>query len=455
MSTNSCSGCSSSPSPAEPTLVGWVLESPGRGTLGLIFSCLSTIFLCTWVVIHPRVDNRPIFRVLHKVSLFLKTIIAPEFIAVEGLQEWNQAQKMVKDCAGLTGERLKLVHAFYIGMLALRYRTPRGEKVIWPNQYTWLLEQGLIDWHDHAIWGLSEENIRDKSNADGTAKLLALGQVIWFVAQSTMRTAHNLPLSQLETMTLSYIPLVAITYYFWWVKPKDVTNPSVVDLPDMLLGQQMTFEAMAVSSAFDTEGMGKQDSLWTIWRLTPRVFEKEAKDKVLLEAQRKASQPAESMATRENRKKLASHENEQAIGHANESVEKLKGEYFHAKKTVVAYWDPDLYYSKILWPIICLFGASFGALHLISWHSVFPTHLEQWLWRAAALVSIFSILIFMQFEKVLLQWGGPLTIISLVSPVLYLLSRIVMIGGVVAAFRASDPAIYNTYSVSTYWIHIL
>lgn len=158
-------------------LVGWVLESPGRGTLSLILSCLTTIFLCTWVVIHARVYKHPLLRGLHKFTLFFKAIIAPEFIAIEGLQELNQAQKMVNDCAGLTEGRLKLVHAFYIGMLALRYRTPRGEKVIWPNQYTWLLEQGLIDWDNYSIWGLSEENIRDKSNADGTAKLLALGQV--------------------------------------------------------------------------------------------------------------------------------------------------------------------------------------------------------------------------------------------------------------------------------------
>lgn len=82
---------------------------------------------------------------------------------------------MVKNCSRLTGERLKLVHAFDIGMLALRYRTSRGERVIWRNQYTWLLEQGLIGWGDHALWGLSEDEIRNKSNADGQVKLLALG----------------------------------------------------------------------------------------------------------------------------------------------------------------------------------------------------------------------------------------------------------------------------------------
>ena len=455
MNLTSCSGCGSNPTPTAQPLVGWVLESPGRGTLGLIISCLFTIFLCTWVVIHPRVYNRQLVQKLHKVVLFLKTIIAPELIAVEGLQEWSQARRMVKKCAGPTGGRLKLVHAFYISMLALRYRTPRGEKVIWPNQYTWLLEQGLIDWDDHALWGLSEENIRYKSNADGTAKLLALGQVFWFVAQSIMRRAHVLPLAQLEAMTLSYVPLFAITYFYWWVKPKDVITPSVVDLPDMPPRQKMAFESMAVSSAFDTEGTGKQGSLWTIWYLTPRVFEKEAEDKALQEAKQKALLEAEQKATQKIK---------QAVTRENASGEIFKGERsaflpeeskVSAKEIVVAYWDPGLYHSKILWPVICLFGVSFGALHLISWNTVFPTDVELWLWRAAALGSIISMLVFMQFEKVILRWGGPLTMISILSPVIYLLSRVVMIGGVIAAFRASDPAIYDTYVVSTYWVHVL
>lgn len=427
--------------PTGKALVGWVLESPGRGTLHLIVTCLFTVSVCTWVVIHARVCNRPLLRLLHKFALLIKTIIAPEFIAVEGLQEWSQAQRMVKDCAGLTGGRLKLVHAFYIGMLALRYRTAQGERVIWPNQYTWLLEQGLVDWDNHTLWGLSEGNIRDKSNADGAVKLLALVQVSWFVAQSILRHAHTLPLSQLESMTLSYVPLFAVTYFFWWYKPKDILTPSIVDLPDMLPGQKTTFESMAVSNAFDHEGTAKQDSLWTIWYLTPRVFEKEAQDKALQETQRNLLQEAEQ--------KISSQEAKQVVVCGNESDQNLdeKGSAClppafqnPAKEIVLAHWDPEVYHSKILWPVICLFGASFRALHLICWNTEFPTPVELWIWRAAALASVGTMLIFMQFEKIVLRWDGLLTIVSLVSPALYLLSRIVMIGGVFAAFRASDPA---------------
>ncbi|KAL8893205.1 MAG: hypothetical protein Q9192_005498 [Flavoplaca navasiana] len=427
------------PVPSETT-VGWVEESDGRGTLGLIITCLFTIFLCTWVVIHPRVCKRPLIRVSHKIALFLKALIAPEFIAVEGLQEWSQAKGMVKECKELTGGSLKLIHAFYIGMLALRYPTPRGNRIIWPNQYTWLLRQGLISWDDHDQWGLSEENIRDKSNADGTAKLIAFGQVLWFVAQSIMWAVHHLPLAQLESMTLSYVPLFAITYLFWWIKPKDVLTPSVVELPEMSEEQRASFESMAVSHAFDDEGIGKQGSLWSIWSLTPRVFEKEAEDRSLQEA-RRLTQEAEVFTA--PRLKRATTLNEGTMAD------------YTTEETVVAHWDPEVYHSKVLWPLNCLFGASFGALHLICWDTQFPTYVELWLWRASGIASIVSMLVFMQFEKVVLRWDGTLTLLSLTSPVIYLLSRVVMMGGVIAAFRASDPKIYDTYVVSTYWVHIV
>lgn len=81
-------------------------------------------------MIYTRVYKLPLLRRLHKIALFFKTIIAPEFIAVEEFQEWSQAQKIIKNYARLTGERLKLVRAFYISMLVLKYRTSQGEKVI-------------------------------------------------------------------------------------------------------------------------------------------------------------------------------------------------------------------------------------------------------------------------------------------------------------------------------------
>jgi hypothetical protein len=392
---------------------------------------------------------------LHKFALFFKTILAPEFIAVEGLQEWAQSRRMERECTRLTQGDFKLIHALYISMLALRYRTPRGDRVIWPNQYTWLLQQHLIDWEDHASWGLSVENIRDKSKADSVAKLMALIQVSWFVAQCIMRGAHALPLSQLESMTLGYIPLFVATYFFWWDKPKDVRSPSIVELPDMSPEQRNIFESMAVSNKFDNEGMKDQVTYWNIWYLTPRVFEKEERDRVIQDARTKPAQRTAEMAAQ---RAAESHKDSPKRGEIVVGGGEIQNpedlQINMRKEIIVAHWDPHLYRSKI-WPLSCLFGVSFGALHLASWNTVFPTTAEMWLWRVSAFVSIFSMLVFMHFEKVVLHWNGLLTIVSLASVGLYFLSRILMMGEVFVALRAEDPDIYFTYEVSTYWVHLL
>lgn len=416
-------------------LVGWIPESPGRGTLNILSTCLLTIFLCTWVVIHPRIDRRKKFRLLHKLALCFKTVLAPELIAVEGAQEWTQARKTIKSCEQCTDGDLRLIQAFYVGMLGLRYRTPHGTKVIWPNQFAWLLEKRLFHWSNNADWGLTVENIKDKSNADGAAKFFALVQVGWFVVQSIIRVAHDLPLAPFESMTLAYIPLFALAYFFWWVKPKDIEVPSYVDLPAMSETEIREFESMAVSNDFDDHGANDQESLWSVFNLTPRVFEKEVRDRRRAEI------------VQHNEVWQISDIGHAGLQRAKPLSSKTKGD------TVLAHWDPDLYHSK-LWPITCLFGISFGALHMISWDGTFPTVFELWLWRAAAIASMVAMLIFMQFEKVVVRWQDPLMVVKVLSPTIYLLSRMVMLAEAIAAFRGASPAIYETYVVSNYWLHL-
>ncbi|PYI03202.1 hypothetical protein BO78DRAFT_199899 [Aspergillus sclerotiicarbonarius CBS 121057] len=432
---------------SQPALVGWTSDPSGRGTISLITTCLTTIFLCTWVVIHPRVYQNQVYATLHKFALFFKAIIAPEFIAVEGLQEWAQCRRMEADCARFSKGEFKSIHAFYISMLALRYHTPKGDRVIWPNQYTWLLEQDLIDWESHGSWGLLDDDIRDKSKSDGFAKLAALVQVSWFVTQCVARGIHHLPLSQLEAMTLGYIPLFIVTYFFWWEKPKDIRSPSIVELPAMSLEQRERFESMAVSDKFDNEGSKVQMTYWNTWYLTPRVFEKEEEDRQLQCARELASRPN---GDTEQRAWGGPHSRD--VSTSEESLLKVEDQQVQIRKqVVVAHWDPQLYRSKI-WPLTCLFGISFGALHLACWNTVFPTLVESWLWRASALISMLSMLVFMHFEKVVFRWGGPLTLISLASPALYIISRILMMGEVFAALRAEEPAIYETFNFSDSWL---
>lgn len=160
---------------------------------------------------------------------------------------------------------------------------------------------------------------------------------------------------------------------------------------------------LVLTNAFDHEGKPHQGSLSKVWLLMPRDFER------------------------------------QAIRQEATDVQKSR----FGQGRLLAHWDPEIYHSK-LWPVICLSGISFGALHLASWDVVFSTIPELWIWRVSAIISMVAMLVFMQFEKVVLRWRGPVTIICLLSAGLYLLSRV---GAVVEAFtslRGSEPAIYDT-----------
>ncbi|OTA37984.1 hypothetical protein BTJ68_02082 [Hortaea werneckii EXF-2000] len=412
MDTNSSTNITTSPSHqsnSSTELVGWQDESSGRGSLSIVLSCLYTTAICTWVVIHARIDRREKFRVAHKLALCFKTFLAPEFIAVEAAQEWTQAQ------------------------------------LLWPNQFQWLLEQGHFEWSHHPEWGLSEEVIKDKSNADSAAKLFALAQSVWFVARCATRAFHHFPISPLESMTLGYIPLFMIAYLFWWVKPKDIELPSIIDLPVLSESQQEQFENLTVDDSFDEEGKVSQTSLWSAWYLTPRVFEKEQAER---DAQAREEEYAiETQLWQDHRNKCLLLDCQDCRKH------KLQWPS-QRKEIILSHWDPELYHSRI-WPITCLAGISFPALHLICWNTVFPTPFESWLWRGAAIASIVSMLIFMHFEKITVHRHDPWLGVKVASPAIYLCSRMVMLGLAAAAFRASEPMIYETYESSGFWSQLL
>lgn len=84
-------------------VVGWVAGPTERGTLTVIWSCVLTIFACTWTVLHLNVPDdrdRPLQRVLRKIKWMVLNILFPEFIlskaicdlllAIQELQEFRQ-----------------------------------------------------------------------------------------------------------------------------------------------------------------------------------------------------------------------------------------------------------------------------------------------------------------------------------------------------------------------------
>ncbi len=72
---------------------------------------------------------------------------------------------------------------------------------------------------------ITAAEINDRSKGDGLAKLIAILQTSWFIAQCIARTRLNLAITELELVTLAIASLNAVTYMFWWSKPLCVQEP--------------------------------------------------------------------------------------------------------------------------------------------------------------------------------------------------------------------------------------
>lgn len=76
---------------------------------------------------------------------------------------------------------------------------------------------------------VSKRDIKDRSKSDWLAKLLAIGQVLFFIVSCAIRRAQSLPLTLFEVVTLSRAVCAIVTYAMWFKKPLDIGVPTVLD----------------------------------------------------------------------------------------------------------------------------------------------------------------------------------------------------------------------------------
>lgn len=78
---------------------------------------------------------------------------------------------------------------------------------------------------------ISKKDIEDKSKSNFIARFLVLLQTTWFVLQTITRAVRHLPVTELELMTIAFVVLNVVTFYFWLDKPLDVQRPyPIIDL---------------------------------------------------------------------------------------------------------------------------------------------------------------------------------------------------------------------------------
>lgn len=76
----------------------WVSEPDGRGTWGILSTCILTIILCCWTSVSPNLPAQPdgAFRKWrYKFDLAFITILGSEFLLMLALGQWSSARRSV------------------------------------------------------------------------------------------------------------------------------------------------------------------------------------------------------------------------------------------------------------------------------------------------------------------------------------------------------------------------
>ncbi|KAK7022790.1 hypothetical protein VNI00_016961 [Paramarasmius palmivorus] len=260
-----------------------------RTSTDIIWSCISVIFICTWVAIHP---NIPIVRKRQKqwhpavvfyqnVELMIIAIFAPEFMILWAMRQREKAKEI--------REKFKqygwgMTHGFFVIMGGFTlYDGDTFCGYLWDDSggdrdeglERWISQIG--DQHEYVQKGpgqnpqpppvqdandttkntkvlpiqdksplintpsdascllefllakgyitITEDEIKDRSHADFVSKSIAVIQTTWFIFQVIARAVEGLAITEIEIITVGFALLNLGTYFLWWNKPLRVGYP--------------------------------------------------------------------------------------------------------------------------------------------------------------------------------------------------------------------------------------
>ena len=124
----------------------------GRGTITILWSCFSTIFLSTWVELHQEEDDPSL---MGKAGFFLSTLFTPHVLAARGLNTLMTAWKLrgaMRRVSGWTDFTLAQAFLVLVGGLEADYDDQPRPSRIGPL----LLHDSAQNLHDHRVCGLPQ-----------------------------------------------------------------------------------------------------------------------------------------------------------------------------------------------------------------------------------------------------------------------------------------------------------
>jgi hypothetical protein len=217
---------------------GWVREpNVGRGTMDIVWSCLITIFACSWTVTHPDIPRKGEWAT-SKMWLCFMAVVAPEWMAVVAYEEYLRARQHSKAIGKITKSQWTMSQAFFVGMGGLELEFEDCTEILgrdcgsnssfksnyascFNSNYALSVFQRAVQLKKLEVKSISAEDIRKRAKTNYIVKALVCLQALWLVAQVIGRAVAQLPITTLEVVTVGYVVCALITYFCSWHKPQD------------------------------------------------------------------------------------------------------------------------------------------------------------------------------------------------------------------------------------------
>ncbi|PFH45210.1 hypothetical protein AMATHDRAFT_161924, partial [Amanita thiersii Skay4041] len=200
-----------------------------RTLQNIVWTCLSTIFLCAWVAIHPDIpktrrcgSRRSDTGWRKQIGFAIVALFAPEMVLIKAFNDWIMSCRMLKEIHYQVWCEWSEVHAHFARMGGFCIARPDGTK---QQMFGDEILVEAFEKHSIEIPDVTKKEIEDRSKADGFAKALVALQTTYFIIQCIHRAARHLPLTALEITTLTHTASNLAIYFFWWSKPLKVNVP--------------------------------------------------------------------------------------------------------------------------------------------------------------------------------------------------------------------------------------
>ena len=227
---------------------GWHSTDCGRGTSDILWSCLATVLLCVWTVIHlpvpccSRFENGQLvpgepsrskrnWVIRSGIVPAAISVIAPEFLTFTAISEYFQAIESKK---AISQTKWTLTHGFFLNMGGFCLETPSGLRMQLDEIQVKSAMSESPEWLSK-LKNVEEDHINDHAKSNPLTKFIACGQALWLVTQVISRIRQRQAVTLLEVSTTAYAACALTAYVAWWKKPQSPTLPITISCPNETL----------------------------------------------------------------------------------------------------------------------------------------------------------------------------------------------------------------------------